>query len=347
MRAVMERDARADGTFVYAVRTTGIYCRPSCPSRRPAATNIVFFETGADAAEAGFRACRRCHPDRVHRHEQVVARVQALLDASDEQVTLADLSAAVGMSPFHLQRVFKSRTGLTPKAYAQATRAARVEERLGAGAGVATALYDAGYGSSRALYEAADRELGMTPGRRRAGGPSVTVRYGFADTRLGRMLLAATERGVAAVHFGEGDDELLALLEHDLPRATLVADQAAVRPHVEAVEGYLGGAGRSLDLPLDVVATAFQERVWRALGDIPAGQTRTYGEVAAAIGQPRAARAVARACAANPVALVIPCHRVVRTGGAMAGYRWGAVRKRRLLAAEAPGEGETERPPDD
>ncbi len=335
LSAVMARDARADGTFVYAVRTTGIYCRPSCPSRRPRPESIAFFRDAEAATEAGFRACRRCRPEAVHAHEALVARVRSILDASEARVTLRDLATSVGVSPYHLQRVFARRTGLTPYGYARAGRALRVEARLADGERVSPALYEAGYGSSQALYEASDRDLGMTPARRRAGGATLTVRYGFADTRLGRMLLAATTRGVAALHFAENDDELVALLDRALPRARRIHDQDAVRPHVDEVERYLAGAGRCLDLPLDAGATAFQERVWTALQQIPAGEVRSYREVAASIGQPDAVRAVARACATNPIALAIPCHRVVRTGGALAGYRWGVERKRRLLEEEA------------
>lgn len=335
LEAVMERDTRADGRFVYAVRTTGIYCRPSCPSRRPAARNVTFHDTPEAAEAAGYRPCLRCRPRHVHRHEQVVARVQELITAAESPPTLAQLGEAVGMSPYHLQRVFRQRTGLTPRQYGQAVRTTRLEAALAGGQDVTSAQYDAGYGSSHALYREADATLGMTPGRRAAGGAGEDVAYGIFDTRLGRMLIAATGRGVCVLHLGDDDEHMIAALRAELPGASLNHDPDRVRAYAAAVQDYLDDAGRVLELPLDVTGTDFRRRVWEVLRTIPPGETRTYAELAAMIGQPQAVRAVASACAGNPVGLAIPCHRVVRTGGALGGYRWGIERKAALLAAEA------------
>jgi AraC family transcriptional regulator, regulatory protein of adaptative response / methylated-DNA-[protein]-cysteine methyltransferase len=343
-QAVLERNARADGEFLYAVRipeakkqaraqATGIYCRPSCPSRRPDPRNVVFYSTPADAEAAGYRACKRCRPDEVHPQQQVIAKVKHLLDTIEPKPTLEGLAKSVGMSPYHLQRIFKRVTGLSPKQYVKASRAARLEKNLKAGKAVTAALYDAGYGSSQALYSEAGVSLGMTPRRFSKGGEGTSMVYGCFDSPLGRMLIAATERGVAALRFGD-DRILLEELKREFPGAVLTEDTAGVEPYAEAVNSYLAGEGRSLQLPLDLAATEFQQRVWEALQRIPFGETRSYREIAEMIGQPHAVRAVARACAANPVALAIPCHRVVRTGGRLGGYRWGVQRKRALLEQE-------------
>lgn len=332
-QAVLARDATADGRFYYAVRTTGVYCRPSCPARRPRREHVAFFYTPEAAEEAGFRACRRCAPRAVRPDQQVVARVQALLEANDPPPVLAALGRAVGLSPSHLQRVFRRATGLSPRQYAAARRAERLKAALRDGSSVTNATYDAGYGSSRALYDAAPAALGMPPRVYRDGGRGERIAYGIADSPVGRVLVAATERGVCAVHFGD-DAVVLEALRAEFPRATLVPDTRAVAAPTRAVLDHLAGQAAPADLVLDGRGTAFQQRVWAALRAIPMGQTRSYGEIAAAIGAPGAARAVARACATNPVALLVPCHRVVQAGGQPGGYRWGAARKRALLERE-------------
>ncbi|HEX5759869.1 MAG TPA: bifunctional DNA-binding transcriptional regulator/O6-methylguanine-DNA methyltransferase Ada [Thermoanaerobaculia bacterium] len=334
--AVLARDAGRDGSFVYAVASTGIYCRPSCPSRRPRRPQVAFFPSPETAEAAGYRACRRCRPrDGAPAAAAAVARACAWIEAHpDEPVTLAALARAVGLSPAHLQRTFRRATGVTPKQFADARRLARLKTRLKKGDDVTTALYDAGYGSSSRLYERSDARLGMTPATYRRGGPGVRIRFACADSPVGRLLVAATERGLCAVMLGDDDDALEAGLRGEFPQAEVAADSEGLGATVAAVLASLDGGGPSPALPLDVRATAFEQRVWAALQEIPPGATRTYGEVAAALGRPGAARAVGRACAANPVALVVPCHRVVRGDGGLGGYRWGEERKRRLLARE-------------
>jgi AraC family transcriptional regulator, regulatory protein of adaptative response / methylated-DNA-[protein]-cysteine methyltransferase len=331
--AVIRRTPAADGLFYYGVQSTGIYCRPTCPSRRPKREHVAFFVTPEAAEQAGFRPCLRCHPKEVSTQQRVVAQARDLLEALDPAPTLAQLGAAVGMSPYHLQRLFRKATGMSPREYAAALRTERLKAGLRQGATVTGALYDAGYGSARALYDQAHRQLGMSPGAYKKGGQGVTIQYTLQDTPLGRMLLAATARGICALRFGE-DEPLLAELHQEFPRATMVADAGDLDGYVSAVSAYLRGEHRRLDLPLDVNATAFQQKVWDALCAIPYGETRSYQAVAQSIGDPRAVRAVARACATNPVALVVPCHRVVRAGGELSGYRWGVERKRRLLDRE-------------
>lgn len=341
-RAVEGRDARLDGLFVYAVRSTGIYCRPSCPSRRPRRDRALFF-AGPDSAEAeGFRACRRCRPRAAARDPQAELALRACraIEANEEGApSLAELAAELGVSPHHLQRTFKSLTGVTPHQYAAAHRARRLKALLHAGQGVADALYEAGYGSSSRLYEASDAQLGMTPATYRRGGRGMEIRYALLPCPLGRLLVAATSRGVCAVELGDDDEALAAALAAEYPAARIERGDGEFAAWIAAIAGYLAGdrpAGRrgAIDLPLDLQATAFELRVWEALRKIPYGETRTYGEVAAALGAPRAARAVARACARNPAALITPCHRVVRAGGAPGGYRWGEERKRALLEME-------------
>src|SRR5664280_2791522 len=292
---VMSRDARQDGRFVFAVRTTGIYCRPSCPSRRPRRDSVEFFPDPREAERAGYRACLRCKPTEISAQAQYVFRARQLLDNAEGVVTLAQLSKRVGLSPFHLQRLFKRATGLSPREYQSARRMQQVKTELRKGEDVTTALYGAGFSSPSRLYEKSDQQLGMTPGAYRRGGAGATITFAIAPTPLGRMLVAATERGLCAVRFGEST---------------------------------------TIDLPLDVRATAFQQKVWETLQRIPCGETRSYTEIACAIGDPKAVRAVARACASNPVALAVPCHRVVRSDGKLAGYRWGLERKKKLLEGE-------------
>lgn len=331
-RAFLDRDPAADGLFYVAVRTTGVYCRPTCPARRPKREHVTFFADPQKAEAAGYRPCRRCRPHQVSDHQRLVARAMALLETADPAPSLADLAAELGVTPHQLQRVFQRATGLTPHAYANELRAARLRGLLREGRPVTWALYEAGYASSRALYERAREQLGMTPGSYRSGGRGQRIAFGCFPSPVGPMLIAATAHGLCALHLGEGD--LVATLRDEFPAAQLVQAPDEVAPLARAVLAYLSGETRSLDLPIDVEGTAFQRRVWEALRTIPYGETRTYADVARMIGRPTAVRAVARACAANPVALVIPCHRMVGAGGDLRGYRWGVDRKRRFLELE-------------
>jgi AraC family transcriptional regulator of adaptative response/methylated-DNA-[protein]-cysteine methyltransferase len=337
--AVLARDAEYDGRFVYAVATTGVYCRPTCPSRRPRRENVAFYASPAQAEASGFRACRRCRPDRedASATERALERARALLDAGvDEPPTLEELGRCVGVSAFHLQRIFKRRFGVSPREYVQAARAGRLKESLRRGETVSRATYEAGFGSGSRVYESAAALLGMTPAAYRHGGRGVRIGFTVAPSPLGPILVAATGRGVCAVTFGDDAAALESGLLAEFPAAELVRDDAGLGEWAAAIADFAAGERRTLDLPLDVRATAFQLRVWRALREIPFGDTRSYGQVAAAIGQPSAARAVARACAGNRVAMAIPCHRVVPSTGEVGGYRWGPDRKRRLLAQEQP-----------
>jgi len=332
--AVLARDPAVDGAFVYAVSSTGIYCRPSCPSRRPAPDRVRFFDSPDDAEQAGYRECRRCRPRSARRDVVLAEQVTAIIDAWEEGApTLEDLSERTGVSPYHLQRTFKRVTGVTPAAYARTRRMGRFREGLRDGADVTTSLYDAGFESPSQLYRSVDRELGMPPATYRAGGEGISLRYATAETALGRLLVAATERGVAAILFAASDEDALNALEREFPKANLQPDDA-VSDAVGQILRYLEGKLPHPDLPLDIRATAFQRAVWEALQAIPPGETRSYSEVAAAIGNPNAARAVAQACASNRLALAIPCHRVVRADGSPGGYRWGEDRKRALLELE-------------
>ncbi len=336
--AVEARDSRLDGSFVYAVASTGIYCRPSCPSRRPNPRGVAFFSGPDEAEKEGYRACRRCRPRSAGPTdpERSVERARAWLDDHlDEPVTLAGLGEAVGLSPWYLQRTFKRLTGLTPKEYSAARRLERLKSNLRKGDDVTTATYDAGYGSGSRVYEQSDARLGMTPATYRRGGRGAAIRYLVTDSPLGRMLVAATDRGVCAVSFGAADADLEAGLHKEYPNAEIrQGDDPVLEAWAGEILRHLEGDGPRLALPLDIQATAFQWRVWRALQEIPRGETRSYGEVAASLGRPSAARAVARACASNRVALAVPCHRVVRGDREAGGYRWGEERKRQLLEME-------------
>jgi len=336
-RAVVERDRRWDGRFVYGVETTTIYCRPSCPSRRPLRRNVRFLPSAAAAERKGYRACRRCHPAAaLGPAEAVVERVRALL-ASDAQPapTLAALAQAVSLSPSHLQRLFKKHTGLSPKAYLDARRFGQLKAALRDGADVTSAIYAAGYQAPSRAYARTRGQLGMTPSAYRAGGAGERIAYALAESALGRTLVATTVRGVCRVAFGDSDLQLLAELRTEYPRATLVPAGTAEEAWVQAVVRSVEAPWTAPSVPLDMHGTAFQLRVWKALQAIPPGKTASYGEVAKAVATPRGARAVAQACASNPLAVLVPCHRVVCADGDIGGYRWGQARKRRLLQGES------------
>jgi AraC family transcriptional regulator, regulatory protein of adaptative response / methylated-DNA-[protein]-cysteine methyltransferase len=336
-QAVLERDSSQDGRFVFAVSSTGVYCRPSCPSRRPRRENVSFF-TGPDAAEkAGFRACLRCRPRAGSGNAQletVKAICRYIERHLDEPITLLRLGKEFRLSPFHLQRTFKAVLGITPRAYADSCRVEMLKRNLRAGHSVTRAMYDAGYSSSSRLYERTASQLGMTPDKYRRGAIAASIRYTCSASPLGRMLIAATDKGVCAIQFANSDDELQEGLKREYPFAIRKRDEDGLRPWKEQVLQRLRGQKLNSTLPLDIQATAFQRRVWSYLQSIPTGATRSYSQVAKAIGKPAAQRAVARACASNPVAIAIPCHRVVREDGSMGGYRWGMERKKALLEVE-------------
>ena len=335
--AVQRRERAADGAFYYSVRTTGVYCRPSCGAR-PARRENVAFHASCEAAEsAGFRPCLRCRPNLpplAERQAQLVAAACRLIEASEEEPSLDALAAAAGMSRFHFHRVFKAQAGMTPKAYAAAVRAARVREGLAQGAPVTDALYAAGFNSSSRFYAGADAMLGMAPARFRSGGGGEEIRFAVAGCSLGAILVASTGRGICAILMGDEPEALVHDLQDRFPKAQLVGADADFERTVALVVGFVEAPRLGLDLPLDVRGTAFQQRVWDALRAIPAGVTVSYTELAQRIGSPNAVRAVAGACAANPVAVAIPCHRVVRTDGGLSGYRWGIERKAALIARE-------------
>ena len=336
-KALAERDSAADGSFVYGVTSTGVYCRPSCPSRRPRADRVKFFDTGGDARQQGFRPCKRCKPDQVDLGVpgmEAVRRVSAYLSAhADESVTLAALGRVAAMSPHHLQRRFKAIVGVSPREFQAACREDRLRASLRRGNDVTTAIYEAGYGSPSRVYESGAAR-GISPSAYRRHGAGMQIAYSIVSSPFGRLLVGTTANGVCAVKLGDSDRALADALREEYRAAEIREGEPARADWVQAIVTHLEGESPALDLPIDVQATAFQWKVWRALQAIPYGQTRPYAEVARSIGQPRAVRAVARACATNPVALVVPCHRVVQTDGGLGGYRWGTARKRRLLEGE-------------
>jgi AraC family transcriptional regulator of adaptative response/methylated-DNA-[protein]-cysteine methyltransferase len=337
-QAVLARDTRMDGKFVFAVSSTGVYCRPSCPARRPRIENVTFFSKPDQAEKAGYRACLRCRPRAMGGNattEMVKAMCRYIEQHLDEPLTLARLGSEFHQSPFHLQRTFKSVLGITPRAYADSCRMNQLKNNLRAGHSVTQSMYDAGYSSSSRLYERTASQLGMTPDKYRRGAIAAPIRYTCADSPLGRMLIAATDKGICAIQFANSDGELEQGLKHEFPFAIRRRDDDAMQAWKKDLLSQMRGQRLNTALPLDIQATAFQRRVWTHLQSIPFGTTRSYAAVAKAIGQPTATRAVARACATNPVAVAIPCHRVVRKSGDMGGYRWGVDRKRALLEMEA------------
>ena len=337
-QAVLDRDRSLDGSFVYAVRSTGIYCRTGCPSRRPRRKQVEFFPLPAAAEQAGYRACRRCHPReavRRHPHVDLAERACRALDAAGgERLTLAGLAHQLSVSAAHLQRVFSRTTGISPRAYADAVRAGRLRRALRSGETVSRALYGAGYGSPSRVYEGRGRTMGMTPATYRQGGAGMQISYTTADSPLGKLLVAATARGLCFVSLADSDRALERALGAEFPKAEPTRADQGMGRIVRDVLARLSGRAPHAELPLDIQATAFQRAVWQALQRIPAGQTVSYAELAKRIGRPKAVRAVASACASNNVAIVIPCHRVVRSDGGLGGYRWGVKRKQELLRAE-------------
>ncbi len=336
--AVLEKDASFDGKFVFAVRSTGIYCRPSCPSRRPRRDRVTFFPLPESAEEAGFRGCLRCHPKQVPAVDPQIEMVQEacrLIEQNEDETTTLDaLSRQLGLSSFHLQRTFKSIMGITPRQYAESCRTNRFKSSVRNGESVTAAMYDAGYGSSSRLYERAAAELGMTPATYSRAGRETKINYTIVESAFGYLLVAATDKGVCMVRLGDTAAALESDLQKEFAAAKIGRNNKELEKAVTQILDHLAGKQPRLDLPLDIQATAFQRQVWEALRSIPYGATRSYSEIAKEIGQPKAVRAVARACATNPVALVIPCHRVIREDRSLGGYRWGLERKKKLLEKE-------------
>ena len=336
--AIQRRDRSQDGAFVFGVRTTGVYCRPSCAARPARRENVSFHPTCAAAERAGFRACKRCRPNeasQAERQAETVRRACRFLDAAEDAPALAEVARRVGASPFHLHRMFKQVTGVTPKTYAAARRAARLQDGLATASSVTHAIYEAGFNAPSRFYEGASGRLGMTPGAFRKGGAGAVIRFAVGQCSLGAILVAATEAGICAIAFGDDPDVLVRSLQDRFPKADLLGGDPAFEATVARVVGFVEAPGQGFDLPLDIRGTAFQQRVWQALRALPAGVTASYRDIAAAVGAPAAVRAVARACAANTLAVAIPCHRVVRSDGALSGYRWGIDRKAALLRREA------------
>lgn len=334
---VVARDPLADGKFYYSVATTGVYCRPSCAARLAKPENVRFHATCEEAEREGFRPCKRCKPDQAaaaEPHAAKIAQVCRFIEESEETVSLAQLANRAGLSTYYFHRVFKAITGLTPREYAAAHRAKRVRSTLGRSDTVTEAIYDAGYNSNGRFYETSNEVLGMTPSNYRAGGASTKIRFAVGECSLGSILVAMSERGVCAILLGDDADELTRDLQNRFPRANLIGGDSEFEQFVSQVVGFVESPAVGLDLPLDVRGTAFQQRVWQALQLIPAGSTASYADIADRIGSPKSVRAVAQACGANALAVAIPCHRVVRSDGALSGYRWGVERKRVLLKRE-------------
>ncbi len=337
-KALVNRDASARGTFVYAVSTTGVYCRPGCPSRIARRENVSFFATCEQAEAAGYRPCRRCRPDAAspaQRNAAMVREACRLIETAEHSPKLDELAASFGVSPFHFHRRFKAVTGLTPKAWGAAQRARKVRAALADAGTVTEAIYGAGFNSNSRFYEKSGQVLGMTPTAFRSGGRSARIRFAVGECSLGAILVACSDKGVCAILLGDDPDALVRDLQDRFPNADLLGGDARFEALVATVVGFVDAPGIGLDLPLDLRGTAFQQRVWQALREVPAGRTVSYAELARRIGAPRSVRAVGRACGANPIAVAIPCHRVVRHDGALAGYRWGVERKRALLEKEA------------
>ncbi|MCP8633990.1 bifunctional DNA-binding transcriptional regulator/O6-methylguanine-DNA methyltransferase Ada [Pseudomonas mosselii] len=332
--AVQARDTAATGHFVYAVRTTGVYCQPACKSRLAKRENVEFFGNATQAEAAGYRPCKRCKGGQGSRRTELVACACRLIEASETAPNLDQLGSELNVSPFHLHRLFKAETGLTPKAYASAFRAQRLRQHLDAAGSVTEAIFDAGYNSNSRFYESAGERLGMRPREYRAGGQGATIRFALAQCALGAILVAQSERGICAILLGDEPEPLLKDLQDKFPKAQLIGGDDAFERLVAEVIGFVEAPALGLALPLDVQGTAFQERVWQALREVPAGTTVSYTDIAERIGAPKAVRAVAQACAANAIAVAIPCHRVVRRDGDLSGYRWGIERKRQLLDRE-------------
>ena len=334
-RATLARDSRADGSFVLAVRSTNIYCRPSCPARRPLRRNVIFYRTREEAEKNGYRACLRCRPNEIAGPVALVQRAASqLAESREEGVRLGTLAAALGTTQATLRRAFLQVTGLKPSELAEALRVKKFKALLRAGNSIADALYETGYGSTSRVYERSNAQLGMTPATYRKGGLGMKLGYSIAKSPLGRVLVAATERGVSAVYLGDAESALVAELREEYPRAEIAPAADSYQRWVREIVQRIEGKQPRMELPLDLQATAFQRRVWQELQRIPRGRTRTYSQVARLLGKPKAVRAVARACATNPVSIVVPCHRVIREDGTLAGYRWGLSRKQQLLAQE-------------
>lgn len=336
--AVVHRIADFDGTFFYSVATTGVYCRPSCPSRQALRRHVSFHASCAAAEAAGFRPCKRCRPDQVQPHRgqiEIVARACKMIEAAEDPVALDELAASVNLSPYHFHRLFKKRVGVTPKAYAETVRHGRVREHLSASSSVTEAIHQSGYSSSGRFYASSNEILGMSPQAYRRGGKGAEIWFAVADCSLGAVLVAQSAIGICAISMGDDPQKLVDDLQDLFPHAALRGGDAMFERRVSAVISLIEQPGKSHDLPLDIRGTAFQHQVWLALRNIPPGTTASYAEIAQAIGKPKAVRAVARACAANKLAIVVPCHRVVRSDGSLSGYRWGIARKSELLARES------------
>jgi AraC family transcriptional regulator of adaptative response/methylated-DNA-[protein]-cysteine methyltransferase len=334
-RATLARDSRADGSFVLAVRSTRIYCRPSCPARRPLRRNVTFFRTREEAEKQGYRPCLRCRPNEISSSVALVQRAaNHLAESSEEGVRLGVLARQLGTTQATLRRAFLQVAGLNPRELAEALRIKKFKAMLRAGKSISDALYETGYGSSSRVYERSNAQLGMTPGAYRKGGQGMKIGYSIAKSPLGKVLVAATERGVSAVYLGDAENTLVAELREEYPRAEITPATDSFQRWMREIVQRIEGKQPRLELPLDLQATAFQRRVWQELQRIPRGRIRTYSQVARSLGRPKAVRAVARACATNPVSIVVPCHRVIREDGALAGYRWGLSRKEQLLAQE-------------